>query len=159
VVLPLAMVVRRRNRRDDIHRRSLLADFDGTFVLEEFKEHLAPTRRLCTRFRSVSGDSTLPASRRDRVPLVLKHASSEACSRCLVAEHAATRISRRLTLAGRSPSPVRLGKGGMNAGHPVRDVARARTGAGAWWRPPEAVLGLKAPRPCPLLGRRGDAVT
>jgi hypothetical protein len=39
VVLPLVMVVRRRNRRDDIHRRSLLADFDGTFFLEEFKEY------------------------------------------------------------------------------------------------------------------------
>jgi hypothetical protein len=39
VVLPLVMVVRRRNRRDDIHHRSLLADFDGTFFLEEFKEY------------------------------------------------------------------------------------------------------------------------
>jgi hypothetical protein len=33
------MVVRRRNRRNDIHRRSLLAGFDGTVVSEEFEEY------------------------------------------------------------------------------------------------------------------------
>jgi hypothetical protein len=61
------MVVRRRNRRDDIHRRSLLAGFDGAFVLEEFEEYFGVDAKVAAPIEAASLSGPVYRRRRSKM--------------------------------------------------------------------------------------------